>query len=44
MLMPPLFGLIFDYINIALYPFYLAFFVLLLFIMTELVNRAVSRR
>jgi len=41
-LMPPLFGLIAQYINIALYPFFLAVFVLLLVIMTERVNKACS--
>ena len=38
-LIPPAFGLIADYVNIAIYPFYLAFFVLSLLILTELVNR-----
>lgn len=43
-LIPPLFGLIADYINIAFYPFYLAFFVVLLFVMTEFVNKAVKNK
>ena len=37
--MPPVFGLIAQYINIAIYPYYMALFVLLLFVMTERVNR-----
>lgn len=38
-LMPPLFGLIAQHIHIAVYPFYLAFFILLLLVMTERVNK-----
>lgn len=43
-LMPSVFGFIADYVNIALYPYYLAFFVILVFIMTESVNRAVAKK
>lgn len=38
-LMPPVFGFIAQYINIAVYPFYLAILVVLQFIMTERVNK-----
>lgn len=38
-LMPPVFGFIAQYINIAGYPFYLAVLVVLQFIMTERVNK-----
>jgi fucose permease len=38
-LAPPLFGLIAQHIHIALYPYYMALFVVLLFVMTERVNR-----
>ncbi|MBQ9264233.1 MAG: MFS transporter [Clostridia bacterium] len=38
-LMPPLFGLIAHHIAITVYPFYLALFAMLLFIMTEKINR-----
>ena len=41
-LMPPLFGVIADFVNIALYPYYLAFFVLMVFAMTEFTNKAVK--
>lgn len=37
--MPPVFGIFAQYINIGMYPCYLAVFVLLLFVMTERVNR-----
>ncbi len=37
--MPPLFGLIAQYINIGLYPFYLLFFAALVLVMTEAQNR-----
>lgn len=36
---PPLFGLAAQYINIALYPLFMAIFTLILFLMTERVNR-----
>ncbi len=38
-LMPPLFGLIAEHISIALYPVYLAVFIVVVLIMTERVNR-----
>lgn len=37
--MPPLFGLIAEYIDIKLYPFYLVIFVIVMIIMVEMVNR-----
>ena len=37
--MAPLFGVVAQYVDIRLYPFYLAFFVVLLFLLTERVNR-----
>ena len=37
--MPPLFGLLAQYVHIATYPYYMAAFVLLLWWMTERVNR-----
>ena len=40
--MPPLFGLIAQYITIAIYPFYMAIFILLLAVMTERVNKITS--
>ena len=43
-LMPPLFGLIAEHINVAIYPFYLAAFVLLVLVMTEAVNKTVPSR
>ena len=41
-LMPPLFGLIAQYINIGLYPLYLGVFALFMLIMTESLNRKIS--
>lgn len=41
-LMPPLFGLIGDYINIGLFPFFLLFFAVVMLVMSERVNRVVS--
>ena len=41
-LVPPLFGFIAQHINIALYPFFTAVFVILLFVMTERVNGTVK--
>ena len=38
-LMPPVFGLIGDYIGVGLYPFYMALFALLMIFMTERLNR-----
>ncbi|MBQ7347323.1 MAG: MFS transporter [Clostridia bacterium] len=43
-LMPPVFGLIAEHINIALFPCYLAVFVLLMLVMSETVNRAMNVR
>ena len=43
-LMPPLFGLIAEHINVSIYPFYLAAFVLLVLVMTEAVNKTVPSR
>jgi fucose permease len=43
-LIPPVFGVIAEHITIAMYPFYLALFAVLMLIMTELLNRAVSER
>ncbi|TYQ16242.1 UNVERIFIED_CONTAM: fucose permease [Acetivibrio alkalicellulosi] len=37
--MPPLFGIIADNVNIGLYPIYLAFFAILMIIMSELLNK-----
>ncbi|NLY92104.1 MAG: MFS transporter [Firmicutes bacterium] len=39
--MPPIFGLLVNYVTIALYPFYLSLFLLLMVIMTERLNRLV---
>ncbi|NLN04699.1 MAG: MFS transporter [Clostridiaceae bacterium] len=41
-LMPPLFGVIADYVNIGFYPYFLAFFAVLMLVMTEKLNKAVS--
>ena len=38
--MPPVFGCIAQYVHIALYPFYMAIFIILLLVMTERVNKA----
>lgn len=40
-LMPPLFGLIAQYVNIGLYPLYLGVFVLVMLVMTEALNRKI---
>ena len=37
--MPPLFGLIATHLNIALYPFFMAVFIILMLISTEALNR-----
>ena len=39
---PPLFGLIAQYVSVALYPYYLFIFTMLQFVMTELLARACS--
>lgn len=41
-LMPPVFGLIAQYISIALYPFYLAFFIVMVIVMTALLNKKIA--
>jgi fucose permease len=41
-LMPPVFGLIAQYISIALYPFYLAFFIAMVIVMTALLNKKIA--
>lgn len=41
-LMPPIFGVIADRINIGLYPFYLLFFVVLMIMMSERLNRTIA--
>ena len=41
-LMPPIFGVIADKINIGLYPFYLLFFVVLMIMMSERLNRTIA--
>lgn len=41
-LMPPVFGVIADNINIGLYPFYLLFFAALMIIMSEKLNRTIA--
>ena len=43
MLMPPLFGLIAQYISIGLYPLYLGFFMVVMLVMTESLNRKVKK-
>ncbi len=43
-LMPPLFGLIGDYVHIGLYPFYMAIFALLMIFMTERLNRMFDKK
>lgn len=40
--MPPLFGLIAQYIDIAFYPLYLAVFAVLMLVMTEIMNKKVQ--
>ena len=41
-LMPPIFGVIADKINIGLYPFFLLFFVVLMIMMSERLNRTIA--
>ena len=43
-LMPPIFGLIGNYIHIGIYPFYLALFALLIIVMTERLNRMFDKK
>jgi fucose permease len=40
--MPPLFGLLVNLVSIALYPIYLSLFLVLMFVMTERLNRLVD--
>ncbi len=42
--MPPLFGLIADNINIGLYPLYLVGLCVLMIVMSELLNRYIKNR
>lgn len=42
--MPPLFGFLAENTTIAIYPFYLVFFVVMLIIMSETLNRAITNR
>lgn len=40
--MPPLFGLISQFVSISLYPFFLAVLIILMLVMTEMLNKRVS--
>ncbi len=42
--MPPLFGIIAQYVHIGLYPLYLLVFAVLMLFMTELVNRIMAKK
>ncbi|MDD6036187.1 MAG: MFS transporter [Lachnospiraceae bacterium] len=42
--MPPVFGLIAQFINVSLYPVFLAVFAVLLLVLTEAVNRSVAKK
>ncbi|HKL94565.1 MAG TPA: MFS transporter, partial [Clostridia bacterium] len=42
--MPPLFGLIAQYINIGLYPFFILILGIILIVMTELANKIVAKQ
>ncbi len=42
--MPPVFGFLAEHVDVAIYPFYLLIFVVLLFVMSEKVNRVVVNR
>jgi len=42
--MPPIFGLLANYVTIALYPAYLCLFLVLMLIRTEKLNRIVAGR
>lgn len=42
--MPPIFGLIAQYINIGFYPVYLGIFAILMLVMTEMLNSKVERK
>ena len=41
--MPPVFGLVAEYISIGLYPLYLAVFSVMMFVMTELLNTRIDK-
>lgn len=41
--MPPLFGLLADYVDIVYFPYWLLFFLIILFIMVELLNKTVAK-
>ena len=43
-LIPPVFGIIAENFTIAMYPFYLALFAVLMLVMTELLNKAVDKK
>lgn len=43
-LMPPLFGVIAQYVHIGLYPLYLGIFTLVMLLMTEALNRKISTK
>lgn len=43
-LMPPIFGVIADKINIGFYPFYLLFFAVLMIMMSERLNRTIAAK
>ena len=43
-LMPPLFGLIADKINIGLYPVYLFLFAVLMLVMSEILNKTIAHK
>ncbi len=43
-LVPPLFGVVAQHIGIGLFPYFLSFFVVLLFVLTERVNRSKKRK
>lgn len=43
-LMPPIYGLFVKYVSAKIFPFFILFFVILLIIMTESLNRLVKRR
>ncbi len=42
--MPPLFGLIAQYVDVGLYPFYLLAFAVLMLVMTEWLNRVLAKK
>ena len=43
-LMPPVFGLIAQHVSVAVYPFYLGILVIIMFAMTEILNRKVKEK